>query len=240
MDLVVLGEAARHRASVGALVRGLPRRGEPHRARRHGLAHDAAHRLGLGGGRGALLAADREQPQRRVPDERADVEALGARVDGGKVVGVGLEAPVDALVEGLQRHALDVLQGADDDVAVLGAGGRDAEAAVAHDDAGHAVPAGRGEVAVPEDLRVVVGVDVDEAGRERQAVQVDDLGARARRQLAGCADGGDAVGLDGDVVRDGRAAGAVHQRGAAQQQVHLRSDRSRRAVRSGPGGCVNK
>ena len=111
--------------------------------------------------------AARRRPRRTaaggVADEGADVEALGRRVDGGQVLGEGLEAPVDAAVERLHRHALDVLERAHDRVAVLGPGGRDAEPAVAHDDARHPVPARRGEVAVPEDLGVVVGVDVDEA-----------------------------------------------------------------------------
>ena len=120
------------------------------------------------GGR-PLVAADDEEPQRGVADERADVEALAAPVERGEVLGERLEAPVDALVEGLHRHALDVLERAHDDVAVLGSRRRDAEAAVAHHHTRDPVPARRREVAVPEDLRVVVRVDVDEAGRQRRA-----------------------------------------------------------------------
>ena len=109
---------------------------------------------------------------------------------------------------------------AHDRVAVLGAGRRDAEAAVAHDHARDPVPARRREVAVPEDLGVVVGVDVDEAGRQHQPVEVDHLGARRRRQLAGRRDARRCGRRDRHVGRPGRAAGPVDQRGLAQQQVH--------------------
>ena len=37
---------------------------------------------------------------------------------------------------------------------------------------------------VPEDLGVVVRVDVDEAGREHETVEVDDLASAPRHQLA--------------------------------------------------------
>ena len=184
VDLVDVGEAARHRAAERALVVGLARRREADRAgsiasrRRSRIVRD------LVVGRGPLLAAEHEQPQRRVADERADVEALVALVERVEVLGERLEAPVDALVEGLHRHALDVLERAHDRVAVLGPGRRDREAAVAHHHAGDAVPARRREVAVPEDLRVVVGVDVDEAGREHEAVEVDHLGAGVGLELA--------------------------------------------------------
>ena len=161
-----------------------------------------------------------------MPDEGADVEALGPAVERGEVLGEGLEAPVDALVERLDRHALDVLEGAHDGVTVLGAGRGHAEPAVAHDHAGDAVPARGREVAVPEDLGVVVRVDVDEAGRQHQAVEVDDLvpaGAPDPVSDPGSADGGDPVTGDRDVGRPGRRAGAVDQRGVAQQQVHRRA-----------------
>ena len=54
-----------------------------------------------------------------------------------------------------------------------GAGRGDAEPAVAGDHGRHAVPRRRGGVGVPEQLRVVVGVGVDEPGRQHQAVEVD-------------------------------------------------------------------
>ena len=62
-----------------------------------------------------------------------------------------------------------------------GAAGREADAAVAHDHGRDAVPGRRGEVRVPGRLPVVVGVDVDEARGDEQAVGVDLAAAGARR-----------------------------------------------------------
>ena len=57
----------------------------------------------------------------------------------------------------------------------------DREPAVAGDDGGDAVVARRGERRVPEDLRVVVGVDVDEPGRDDVAAGVERRGRRRGR-----------------------------------------------------------
>ena len=58
-------------------------------------------------------------------------------------------------------------------VAVFGPGRGDAEAAVAGDDGRDAVPGRRREVGIPQHLRVVVRVRIDEAGRQHQTVEVD-------------------------------------------------------------------
>ena len=73
---------------------------------------------------------------------------------------------------------------------------READAAVAHDDRGDAVPARRREQRIPADLAVVVGVDVDEAGRDQQPVGVDRAPGRSAGQIA---DLGDDAVVDRDV-----------------------------------------
>ena len=78
---------------------------------------------------------------------------------------------------------------------------READAAVAHHDRGHAVPGRRGELGVPRGLAVVVGVDVDEARRDERAVGVD---LPARRVPSTCADLGDHPVVDGHVGGAGR------------------------------------
>ncbi len=153
-------------------------------------------------------------------DERAHVQALRAPVECGEVLRERLEAPVDPLVEGFLRHALDVLEGADDRVAMLGPRGCDRETAVAHHHARDAVPARRGEVAVPQDLGVVVRVDVEEAGCEHEAVEVDHLGPGVGDEVAGSADGRDAVAAHGDVGVADRRAGPVDECGSAEQEIH--------------------
>ena len=60
-----------------------------------------------------------------------------------------------------------------DHVVVLGPGRRDREAAVAGHHGGDAVVRRRPQRRIPEHLRVVVGVDVDEAGRDRATRRVE-------------------------------------------------------------------
>jgi hypothetical protein len=85
------------------------------------------------------------------------------------------EVPADALAQHIQRHAFDLGEIAHDEFAVRRPARRDREAAVADDGGGHAQRRGRAQGAVPGDLRVVVGVVVDDAGHQRQAVRIDVL-----------------------------------------------------------------
>ena len=61
----------------------------------------------------------------------------------------------------------------------IGRGRREADAAVAHDDGGDAVPGRRRHLRVPRRLAVIVRVDVDEARRDDLAGRVDLLACRA-------------------------------------------------------------
>ena len=72
-----------------------------------------------------------------------------------------------------QRHALDPRHHPHHVVAVLRRQRRDREAAVAADHGGDAVQRRRAAPRVPQELRVVVRVDVDEARRDHQPVGVD-------------------------------------------------------------------
>ena len=70
---------------------------------------------------------------------------------------------------------------------------------------------------IPGGLAVIVGVDVDEARRDQQALGVDLLGALARD----LADGGDPAVLDRDVGFANGRAGAVGQVAAAHDQIEF-------------------
>ena len=219
--LVGLGQTTRDRLALGTRVRRRLGRGEPEGAGGKGLDDQLAHAVDLfvlGRPLGGLVAQDIEA-QRRVPDHGGHIQPRGRRLDGVEVLGEALEAPGDARLERLHGHALDVLEGAGDRRPVLRPGRGDAEAAVAHDDRRDAVPARRGQVAVPQHLSVVVRVDVDESGRQHQPVEVD-LGGAVRRHVA---DGGDATVLDADVGSSGRGTGAVDQLRAPQNQIHQSS-----------------
>src|SRR5439155_13565643 len=68
---------------------------------------------------------------------------------------------------------------------------------------------------------VVVGVDVDDTGRDEQAVGVDRL---LRRGTAEVADLGDAAVVDGDVGGPGRGTGAVDDGAGADDEIVHASD----------------
>ena len=88
---------------------------------------------------------------------------------------------VEAFVQHGAGDVLDAFHQLDEPVVVGRAHRREADAAVADDDRGDAVPRRRDHALAPRRLAVVVGVDVDEAGRDEQAVGVDDA-RRARRR----------------------------------------------------------
>ena len=110
---------------------------------------------------------------------------------------------------------LDRLQRAHQQVLVVGVTGREREPAVAHDHAGHAVVAGGGAVGIPGDLRVEVGVSVDEAGRDDQTVGIELFLAL----LGDASNRGDAVAGDADVGLIAGSAGAVDDGSAANHEV---------------------
>src|SRR5215208_6199575 len=85
------------------------------------------------------------------------------------------EAPLYPGAQGVERHALDVRQMAHGEVAVLRLAGRDREAAVAQHRGGDAQRRRRIDERIPGDLRVIVGMAVDDAGREREAVGLHGL-----------------------------------------------------------------
>jgi hypothetical protein len=141
--LVVLGAAARHRAAVAAEVRRRLRGREAQRAGAHALAQQLLHARDFLLRRGALGGRVVEDviAQRRVAEERADVEHGLHRRDRFEVLRERLPVPGDATAQGGQAHALDALEHAHDAVAPLRLARGEREAAVAHHDARHAVPA---------------------------------------------------------------------------------------------------
>ena len=157
-----------------------------------------------------------------VRDLSADVHRVG-RVDAVEVLGERLPAPGDAVVERGAGDVLDALHELHEPVLGAGADRREPDAAVAHDDGGHAVPTRWRDVLVPTDLAVVVGVDVDEAGGEQVALGVDDAPCLGRRG-AGGRDVRDLPVVDRHVAALRRGAGAVDDGCVADDQiVHLLS-----------------
>jgi hypothetical protein len=64
-----------------------------------------------------------------------------------------------------------------------------------------------------------VHVGVDEAGKDRPAVETDDVGVRRRRDLSSASHRGDAIAFDNHHgISDRRSAGAVDQRPALEDE----------------------
>ena len=138
--------------------------------------------------------------------------------------------PVQAERQGGRGHALHLDEHGGQVVGVgLVADGGDGEAAVAHDHAGDAVLAGRGGVRVPEQLGVVVGVGVDEAGADDPVAGIEGLGGLGSGKVAYGRDS--PVGHANVGTHTGRSRSVDH-RAARDQQVKHDGEATRRPHRN--------
>ena len=166
--------AGRHRLAVAVGVGGRQGGGEAQAAGLDRVVEQGDHRVELLG-RGLVadgVGAHHVAAQGAVADHEPGVDA-DAPVEPVEVLAEALPVPVDPLLQGGERHALDPGHHAAQVVGVVGPERGQGEAAVAADDRGHAVDVGRGGERVPEELGVVVGVGVDEAGAHHQAGGVE-------------------------------------------------------------------
>ena len=196
--------------------------GEAERAGADALGGQAGHlvAVGLGGGFtvGAALAhhIDANGGVRHLG---GDVEIVLAGIERIEELRESLPVPRQA---GGQHHFGDVFHPfhqVHQDVALFRPARSEADAAIADQRCGDAVPGGGGDVVPPGDLRVVMGVHVDEAGGHELARGVDlpiSPGWIAFRQIrADCHDF--AIG-DGDVGLVGFAAGTIDDGAAANDE----------------------
>ena len=172
---------ARRRGPCG---RASGRSRSPRRRPRWPRATMAAH-LGdvVGGGvlvAGAALAHDVDA-QRRVGDVAAMSMAYSRRAERVEVLGEGLPLPLDALVQRGAGDVLDALHQLDQPLVLPGRTGAKPTPQLPVTTVVTPWQAEGSSSVVPGGLAVVVGVDVDEAGRDDEARGVDGLGGVARR-----------------------------------------------------------
>ncbi len=186
----------RHGLALVVVVRRRPRRREPHATRGEPLSEQALHLVLLAGRRmpARRILAHHDPPDRRVSDEEPRVHRELV-LEPIEVLRRRRPVPRHALRERFEGHALDPCEHPHQVVAVLGAERRDREPAVASDHRGDAVQRRGRQRRVPERLRVVVRVDVDEARRDREARRIDGLFGR----LGHLADRDDLTVPDADV-----------------------------------------
>ena len=186
VELGRCGPPARHRA-VG-LVDVDEAGAQADRAGVETHAQQVGHRGHLVGGRRPLLGlgAHHVHPQHGVTDERRHVQGdvLGERVE--PAAEPFPPAPVDAGIEGRFGHLLDQAEHAAERIPLLGPQRCQRQRAVAGHHGGDAVLDRRKGVRVEAELRVVVGVGVDEPGGDHTPGGVEHLA-----RLAGAAADGD-------------------------------------------------
>ena len=217
-QFALVGGGARHQLAVLGAVERRTRGGESEGTGTERVADDAGHAADVVVGCGLVggtAVAHHVGAHRTVADLGSDVE--GAR-HGGKdveVLGKGLPTPGDPLGKCAAGDVLDPLHQLDEPVVSIGGGGSEPDPAVAHHHRGHAVPSRRRDVGIPCGLGVVVRMDVDESGREQQAVGVDDHPAAAGDR----ADVDDAVAVDCYVGMASSSTGAVDDECIAYDEV---------------------
>ena len=204
----IASEGARNHLALLRAMSQQPVGGHAEGAGAHALAHQPRHlRQFVVRGLDILGATFTHHvgAERAVRDLGDHVHDPWLAVDRVEVLGEGLPLPLHAGRHRDRRNVLDRIHQVEQPVPVLRFDWREADAAVAHDDRRHAVPARRREVRVPGHLGVEVGVDVDPARDDQLALGID-LPARLSDAVA---DGGDRGAVDGDVTVELGGAGAV-------------------------------
>ena len=224
-QFVLGGIGARHRFAVDGPVRLGAGGRKAQRPSLDRLLHDACHRCDVIGGGGLVAGAAIAHciaPHRAVGDLSAEVDGQFLLLHRVQVLREALPAPADALGERRPGDVLDTLHQLDEPLLASRLHRGEADAAVAADDGGHAVHAGRLQQAVPTDLAVVVGVDVDEARGDDAAGGIDGLRRLPLQSgvvAVAATNFDDPAVLDPDVGPERLVPGAVDDGAAGDRQV---------------------
>ncbi len=208
------------------------RRREAQSAPAHRFVDELAHRRDVVRRRGLLAEAALSHDvvaHSAVADHPTDVHALGHLVDAGEVLAVGDPVPRQALEDGRRRDVLDGLHHQREVLAIVRTARRERHAAVAHHDGRHAVPARRRSDRIPRELRVEMGVDVDEPGCDDAIGRVDLDACSLAVQVT---DRRHSIAEHADVGPHHRRSGAVDHGAIAHDQV----ERRHRPPHSSPTG----
>ena len=174
----------------------------------------------------------------------ADVDHMRQSLERIEVLRKALPVKGQTFGQHGSGDVLDALHQIDQEVGCTGAQRRKSHAAVAKERGGHAMDRGRRQLRIPDRLAVVVGMDVDKARRQQQALRIDfamaaprggrgpravrigttrdlhriDLRDAVDRGQPAAMHRGDGLPVDCHVGDAGRRAGAVDQGGPADNQ----------------------
>ena len=136
--------------------------------------------------------------------------------------------PGARILHGAQRNSLHDSHHPLDIRGISGRQRRNRESAVAAQDGGHSVEHRRACGGVPQQLGVVVGVHIDEAGADHGTAEFDSL----LSGFVGSTDHGDAPVTDRHICLERLLPGAVHNGGVSKDQIeHLSGLRESRRLR---------
>ena len=168
-------ECRRVIAGRGAVVQRARGR-EAERAGAHRVARQCRHRLvvvGRGGIAARAAFAHHIDAQCCVRQLRADIHVEISLRQPLHVVRKAFPGPGNAGAQHRLRNILDAFHQLDQPAMIARPAWRETDAAIAHDRRGDAVLRGGRDVLAPGDLAVVMGVNVDKAGRHQFAPGVD-------------------------------------------------------------------
>ena len=125
-----------------------------------------------------------------------------------EILGEGFPAPVGAVFERCERHALDLGHHLAQIVGITWKQGRQRETTVATDDCGDAVVARWACRGIPQQLSVVVRVRIDDARGHNESRGIEHFGGR----VGDVSDRNDATIADADVGNHCCGTGAIDHR----------------------------
>jgi hypothetical protein len=192
--------------------------GKAQRPGAHAVLDDVGHLLDVFGGRdraGHLAVTEHIGAHCAVRHVGADIDRARQLFQRIKVFGEGFPVPLHPFGQRRAGNILYPFHQPDQPIVPVRRGRSKADAAVAHDHGGHAVPAGRGHFLVPGGLAIIVRVHIDPARGDDLAGGVD----LARGAAVNRADGGDQAVLHRDIAGKARRAGAVDNGAITDDQI---------------------
>ena len=162
------------------------------------------------------------------------VRNVGGNVNGarqffqcGQIFGEGFPVPLHPLSECRAGNILNALHQADQPFVAVGARRGKSDTAIAHDNGGNAVPAGRSHFGVPSRLSVIMRVDVNKSGGDDFSARVNFFAAL----IFDVADAGYQAAIDCDIGGKWLCACAINHCSAANNHVmHLGSPHYQESV----------